>query len=234
MSKFAFKIFLTFDAFKRSFLDSGWLRSILKSRIERQDGRSLPWLSYPAIHFLDSLDLSGAHVFEFGSGNSTLYWRDRMSSGEVRRYVGLEANWDYWSSMCRKDGFYRDNVTLRAGSVLSSYLYFAESQAFVAERPFDVTVVDGPLLTHRSQELEAAAKITDSTGFIVVDDAQWMGETLTEFCARHHFYRIDFAGHAPAVSYTKITSILFREPFWFTAPRLFTPTAGMESFPGMP
>jgi predicted O-methyltransferase YrrM len=33
-----------------------------------------PWLTYPMIEFLASLDLSGKSVLEFGSGGSTLYW----------------------------------------------------------------------------------------------------------------------------------------------------------------
>lgn len=36
-----------------------------------------PWLVYDAIEYLDRLEIAGKHVFEYGSGGSTLYWQRR-------------------------------------------------------------------------------------------------------------------------------------------------------------
>lgn len=231
MSSLVFKTYLVFDAIRRAFFESGWLRSIWTGKIELRQGTlvsPLPWLSYPAIHFLNSLDLTGARIFEFGSGSSTRYWQGRVQSGEVTKYTAVENNIEFYRQN-ENNYFYFDNVALRP--IRSDYFWYAEEAAFKPERPFDITIVDGPLLTHRLRELESAFQITDSTGLIIVDDSQWLTEELERFCEAHRFFRLDFAGHAPAVSYTKITSVLFREPYWFTAPRLFVPVGGMAEHP---
>ena len=38
------------------------------------DGSPLPWYTYPAIEYFNQLDVSGLNIFEYGSGNSSLYW----------------------------------------------------------------------------------------------------------------------------------------------------------------
>ena len=43
-------------------------------------GEPIPWLTGPAIDYLDSLELAGARVFEFGMGASTAYWARRGCS----------------------------------------------------------------------------------------------------------------------------------------------------------
>lgn len=225
------KIYLVFDAIRRGYITTGWLRSVWTRRIETRRGEPLPWLSYPAIHFLDTLDLAGVHVFEFGSGTSTLYWHGRTRNNGIRRYAAIECHADYHEAMCKRSGFYRDNVALR--TEIEPYFFYATNVAFRVARPFDITIVDGPILTHRLRELDTALAITRAEGLIIVDDANWLREPLLDFCEKHHLFRIDFAGFAPGVTYAKVTSFLFREAGFFTSPRLLTPVAGMEKFPGM-
>ena len=42
-----------------------------------KSGLPIPWYTYPTIEFLSHLDLSSFRVFEYGSGNSTLWWAAR-------------------------------------------------------------------------------------------------------------------------------------------------------------
>jgi hypothetical protein len=50
------------------------------------DGNPTPWYTYPAIAYLSQLDFSERIVFEYGSGNSTL-WRGARS----KRVVSVES-----------------------------------------------------------------------------------------------------------------------------------------------
>lgn len=218
MKKLLWHYYLVLDALRRSLLWTGWLRSLWTGQV-RDRRRSIPWLTYPAIHFLDTLDLTRARVLEFGSGSSTLYWKRRVESGEVRSYLGLECSTEFHAEMAARDGFYRDHVRLYPE--ISDYL--AAAGAASAIIPFDVTIVDGPYLTHKRRELEASLAVTDSSGLIIVDDTQWLSLEITAFCAAHHLFRLDFAGFAPAVSYSKVTSVLFRDPWRFTEPRFIQP-----------
>lgn len=51
-----------------------------KWNAEDKEGNPIPWISFPAYEYLEQLDLSDKTVFEFGSGNSTLYWAKRVKS----------------------------------------------------------------------------------------------------------------------------------------------------------
>ena len=59
---------------------SGWIESI-QSRRPLRNGSPIPWFTYPAIDFLDSLELDNKTVLEVGGGFSTLYWALRGCSG---------------------------------------------------------------------------------------------------------------------------------------------------------
>lgn len=54
---------------------SKWLEDRLAPRSPLE--RALPWIAWPCIDFLESLDLTGLRVFEYGGGGSTLYFLRR-------------------------------------------------------------------------------------------------------------------------------------------------------------
>lgn len=223
------KIWLMSDACYRLLHDHGLAKSIWRSESVDCKGNPLPWLSYPAIHFLDSLDLSDANIFEFGSGNSTLYWMQRYAHHSIKSYQAVELSWEYYKLMQPRSTFYADRV--RCVPEIAKYIAAAESYALEGGMYFDVTVVDGHIAT-RHLEFAAALKITDSEGLIVVDDANWLSPQLDEACNRLGMFRVDFVGFSPGVSYSKITSVLFRNPARFFGAKLSTPVAGFSEYPG--
>ena len=63
----------------RGWLDEvGWVRTSLKGEPMTRDGKPLPWMTYPAIRFLEARLSRSMEVFEFGAGNSTLWWAERV------------------------------------------------------------------------------------------------------------------------------------------------------------
>ncbi len=58
----------------------GWLRSVEEGLPVDRDGNCLPWFTYPMISFLNGKIQSNFTVFEYGSGNSTLWWSKQVSS----------------------------------------------------------------------------------------------------------------------------------------------------------
>jgi hypothetical protein len=224
-SSLLWRPYLVLDALRRSMGETGWLRSLRTGKVEDSRGQALPWLTYPAIHFLDTLDLQDARIFEFGSGNSTLYWEQRLRAGEIRSYVGMESSRSYYTKMAKRSQFYRDRVFCR--EEVGDYFFLVEGKLFDAAHPFDLTIVDGPYLTHKRREMESALAITDSHGLIVVDDTQWLEKEIVHFCERHRMFRLDFAGFAPAVSYSKVTSVLFRDPWMLSSTRFVQPVGAI-------
>lgn len=231
------KVLRLADAARRFFFRTGMLRSIWAEESVDREGNPLPWLSSPAIHYLDSLDLRGARVLEFGSGNSTLFWKKKCANGQIKHYHGIEYDKTYHAKMSAKDGFYRDKVVMTD----EPRKYFHEVPYSLATNgtkniqlftPFDLTIVDGPIGL-RERELDAAVHFTCSEGLIVVDDSNWIEAKVKDVCAERSLARVDFAGFSPSVSYTKVTSLLFRNIGWLVGSRLSTPAGGMTQFPGM-
>jgi hypothetical protein len=54
-------------------------------------GKPIPWYTYPAIEYLGNFDFSQCDVFEFGSGNSSLYWSSR-----ARSVMSVEDNYGWF------------------------------------------------------------------------------------------------------------------------------------------
>ena len=55
------------------FLWSGWIQSWNLKRPQNQDGEPQPWFTYGANRFIEARLKNDFSVFEYGSGNSTLF-----------------------------------------------------------------------------------------------------------------------------------------------------------------
>src|SRR5687767_14656423 len=65
---------------RHAFTENGWLESARTRRPITSDGKPIPWICYSAIDFLSSRVRRDWRVCEFGSGNSTLWWAERVAS----------------------------------------------------------------------------------------------------------------------------------------------------------
>lgn len=166
-------------------------------------GRPMPWITYPAFHYLDQLDLSTARVLETGAGNSTLYWGER-----AREVVTIEHDpkWRQWvtadlPSNCR--------VVLTDESV-----YAKAFAAEVAAGEFDVIVIDG---RERYACTRAAAGRVKGGGFVVLDNSEWY-PNCAAVLRESGLIEVDFAGLGPVVDFSWTTS-LFLHPAFRPKPR---------------
>jgi len=82
---FSFRIL--FHSTHRKFLFR-WLRSLQAGYLIRH---KIPWITFPAHDYLESLQVTGKRVFEYGSGGSTLYWLKRGAS-----VVSIEHNLEWY------------------------------------------------------------------------------------------------------------------------------------------
>mgnify|MGYP002783752201 FL=1 len=161
-------------------------------------GRPMPWITYPAFHYLDQLDLSAARVLETGAGNSTLYWGSR-----VREVVTIEHDpkWRQWvtaelPSNCR--------VVVTDES--------AYAQAFGAEASsggFDVIVIDG---RERYACTRAAAGKVRAGGFVLLDNSEWY-PNCAALLRESGLIEVDFAGLGPVVDFSWTTSLFLHAAF---------------------
>lgn len=88
--------FSAMTAVHRHFLsDSGWLETKHLNAPKRQ-GEYIPWITYPALHVLERLDLGPLKVLEFGAGASSPFFMKRC-----QQLTSYEFDGEYFSSIER-------------------------------------------------------------------------------------------------------------------------------------
>jgi hypothetical protein len=187
-------------------IEYGHLRSVALDKPVTREGAPLPWYTYPAIDYLEQLDLSNKTVFEYGCGHSTLYWASRAA-----QVVSVEHNEEWYRLICSK---LPSNCTL----VLER-----ESDAYAAaidrfDQQFDVIVVDGLVKGRTRMKCTRAAlpRLRDG-GMIILDNADWLPES-SRVLRQSDFIEVDMSGFAPINDYTHTTSFFLHRRFAF-APR---------------
>lgn len=178
--------------------ETGWMRSAVERVPVDHDGNPIPWLAYPAIEFLQARIDPGWRVFEFGSGNSTLWWAER-----VAEVVAVEHYEPWFERMApRVPG----NVRLQLRSHHPVGLY-ADSPVTSGGR-FHVLVIDG---RERVACARSAPPALRPDGVIVFDNTDRdRYRPGLEAMAQAGFRRIDFRGLGPVNAGSGVTSVLYR------------------------
>lgn len=179
--------------------DIGWVDSFIRKMPVDGRGRPLPWVTYPFIDFIEARLNSTMQIFEFGSGNSTLWYADKVKS-----VVSVEHDRFWYDKISHT---MPDNVSLNYQAIgnNSEYAKFATN----LDIEFDMVIVDG---RERVNCIKNALQALCNSGVIVVDDSEREAyrEGL-EFLKDQGFRRIDFWGIAPAVFFKKCTTVFYRD-----------------------
>lgn len=187
------------DLRKRYLTPLGWTRSSASRTPVDEQGAPIPWFSYASIFFLKDRLTKDMSVFEYGSGNSTLWFSQRV--GEV---VSLEHDVAWYERMKRSleklEGvtyIYRD---------LDSGDYAAEVTKHKAA--FDIIIVDG-----RQRVLCAKNSVAALTerGVIIWDNAEReVYQEGYEHLLSLGFRRLDFNSLGPINRYASTTAIFYK------------------------
>lgn len=165
-------------------------------------GNPIPWYTYPAIEYLNNFDFTQCDVFEFGSGNSSLYWSSRSKS-----VVSVEDN-QAWYEIVNKNK--RNNQTLIHRSNETGYI----SALTERDSHFDIIVIDG---NHRVSCTIAAMKKIKPDGMVLLDNSDRVIEKECGKLLRDNgFIQIDFCGFGPINGYCWSTSIFLKSARYFS------------------
>lgn len=178
-------------------------------------GAPLPWFTYPAIEFLGQFDLRAKRVFEYGAGNSTLFWGVRCA--EVLS-VESDAAWHR-----RLAGQVPANVRLEHRSQPADYV------AVLGREPaaFDLIVVDG--IERLACCRQAPAKLNPG-GLVILDNADWHPGSAAVL-RQAGLLQVDMTGFGPVNGYTWTTSLFFHRAFDFPIRGGVQPRPGIGSNP---
>lgn len=179
--------------------DIGWTNSIATSNIVDLTNDPLPWVTYPFIEFIGKRLQKDFDIFEFGSGNSTLYYSKHVAS------VDSVENDLFWFNKIKNEMpananlFYQELVN---GGDYSKY-------SLQTGKKYDMIVVDGRDRVNCCKESVNALK---PTGVIILDDSERAEYSDgIGFLVENGFKKIDFWGIAPAVNYLKCTTLFYRD-----------------------
>lgn len=179
-------------------VQDGWVRSHMEGKSIDGSGNPIPWITYPAYDFLSARLPRVEFVFEYGSGNGTLWWATR--SKQVR---AVENDIEWYRKMSK---VIPENVELFFEDITLGTGY--EESILVDEHCYDVIVIDG---RRRNFCMEQSLKRIKPDGVIILDnsDRQEYSPGI-DWLFDGNFRKIDFSGFCPIVNYKSQTSIFYR------------------------
>jgi hypothetical protein len=183
-------------------------RSVLDAR-----GCPLPWYTYPAIEYLLQMDFRERRVFEYGSGNSSLFWAARS-----REVTSVENNrlWVERVNILRPP-----NLLIKLFETREAYV----SSLLQEAGTFDVIIVDG---SYRNDCAATTVRKLSAGGLVILDNADWFPRAA-ERLRNAGLLEVDLKGFGPLNSYTWTTSLFFHRDFNLRSLDSRQPTPGWGS-----
>jgi hypothetical protein len=193
------RMFAYYALRRQGFLaEVGWFESWrARSAIDR-DGNPIPWMTYPCIAFLGSRVRDDMEVFEYGSGQSTLWWARR-----VKAVVSCEHERAWYERMSER---LPRNVDLHLRELGAGRGYAEFAGAFPGR--FHVVAVDG---RDRVRCVKSSLRALRADGVLVLDNSERPDyREATEFMLANGFRALDFWGPGPITTNAWCTTIFYR------------------------
>lgn len=182
------------------FRQEGWINSLRQMLPVDAIGNAIPWWTYSSIHFLEKRIKSDFLVFEYGSGNSTLWFSQRVS-----KIISTEHDHAWYDSIKKKFDLVPQIEYLHREE--SDRKYSMEILNYVDQ--FDIIVIDG---VDRVACAMNALQALKNDGVIIWDNTdRSIYQEGFDFLESKGFKRIDFWGLGPINSYASCTSVLYRQ-----------------------
>ena len=205
---------------KSALKEDGWFKSVKTKQAVDKNGNPIPWLTYSFIDFIDDRLNKTMEVFEFGAGNSSIYWAKKAKS-----VISIEHSPEWFKIIKANDKFKYENLDIQLVEIpedlkKKGYHVMAftnDENAYVhslknLNRKFDIVVVDG--LFRNSCILNSLESLKPG-GVIFLDNTSRIYEKDlklgTDFLAEKGFRRIDFRSVGPIYSTKSSTTIFYKE-----------------------
>ncbi|MCE7058801.1 FkbM family methyltransferase [Dyadobacter sp. CY343] len=175
----------------------GWFKSYHTKQSVDASGNPLPWYTYPFILFLKPRLKPEFTVFEYGSGNSTIWY-----AGQVRYITAVEHEAGWVKLIAPK---LPANTTLLEKPLGDSYIKAVQSTGDL----YQIIIVDG---RNRVKCAIFASDFLTDDGVIILDNSERTWYTpAKEYLATKGFRRLDFIGMTPIVGIETCTSVFYRD-----------------------
>jgi precorrin-6B methylase 2 len=189
------------------------LKSTFKYAAIDNNSNPIPWYTYPAIEYIKQLDFSQKTIFEYGSGNSSLFW-----AGISKSVISVENDEDWYKKVIENNHF--ENLKINLIQDEEGYCKHILSY----QEDFDVIIIDGNFSRYKCAQF-AINKIAEG-GLIILDNADWWVKT-SEFLRSSNLIEVDMTGFSPINGYTLTTSFFLHRKFDFQPKSKHQPEHGL-------
>lgn len=178
--------------------DKGWFDAYeTKSAID-ENGKAIAWVTYSFIDFIKERVNKQHDVFEFGSGNSTIFY------AEMARSVYSVEHDKAWFEKSSKINL--SNVNMIQCDLVPGGEYC--KSAATTDKKFHIIIVDG---RDRVNCCKQAIQSLTEDGVVVLDDSERAEYAPAHiFLKENGFKHLPFTGMAPGVIISKCTSIFYK------------------------
>ncbi len=186
--------------FESGFFDEiGWKNSFLTKKPVDKAGNPLPMMSYSMINFFKERLSKEMSIFEFGSGNSTLFF-----SKYVKKIITVEHDKKWYD-------YIKNNMPENVQIIYKELEYGGEysKTAQKQNEKFDVILVDGRDRVNCA--INSFEKLKES-GVIIVDDMfREKYELLYSFFREKGFKDLTLSGISPGQLLEHKTTVFYRQ-----------------------
>ena len=191
-----YELFGLYLVYTRGYLfEMGWFESFRAKQAIGRDGKPIPWITYPCLSFLEERLESSMNAFEYGCGNSTLWWASR-----VQRVVSCEHDQSWYAEVKKA---LPSNVELHHIPLERDGAYSRLVAKF--HREFDVIFIDG---RDRVNCIKQSLGALRPNGVVILDnsDVSEYSEGL-QFLLSNNYKFLHFRGPGPINSTVWRTTI---------------------------
>ncbi|GAB4124441.1 MAG: hypothetical protein OHK0045_11660 [Raineya sp.] len=181
--------------------DIGWVRSFHSKQSVDAQGKPIPWFTYSAIHFLEQRLSKNFDVFEYGCGNSTIWFAQR-----VRSIDAVEGDKIWFAKV-------QSQLPTNASVVLFEVQENEDGNYAKAiantKKLYDIVIVDG---RDRNNCIKNAQKYLKEGGILILDNSDRPDyQEGVSFMLAQGYKKIDFVSMTPIVAMRSATSIFYRQ-----------------------
>lgn len=178
--------------------DEGWFESFKTQSSVNREGKPIPWFSYSCISFLEPRLTKDMAVLEFGAGNSTIYFSERIKTiDSIEHHQG-------WFDHIRHNLPNNASVWYVPEQPVDKYAIAGNT----CGRTFDIIIIDA---LERVACLKASFPLLNSRGVMILDDSEREEyKEAHDFMQKNGYKQIDFWGMAPEVTLKKCTTIFYK------------------------
>jgi precorrin-6B methylase 2 len=184
--------------YQGNFPPPGWVKSFRTHSGFNGNGDPIPWYTYPAISFLENRIDKNMEIFEFGCGNSTLWW---AAKGKSVIAIEHDQNW-----VIKMKERLPTNAKIEFCELTTNGEYCRKTTEYTNK--FDIILVDG---RDRVNCIKNCMQALKPGGVIILDDSHREEyQPAFRFLEENEFRHIDFSGLRPVYLSESTTTVFYR------------------------